>query len=694
MSSSIVLRAALLAGFLGSGLFAQDSGAKQRDLTLESVEKLKTPPVVPRGYAVVIGVSNYKNLSPNQNLLFAEKDAENFYSALISKEAGNMEFENVKKLIGPAATLQNIREALEVWLPSHAQEADRAVVYFVGHGMTDPQGRGYLAPYDLDLKHVSDTGYSMQKLGEVVSKSVKARWKMLIMDACHSGKVSVDTSADRLNESLRGLPQGFLTLASSRASEVSYEDPALAGGNGVFTYFLVKGWLGEADDSPTDGVVTADELISYAEREVRNYTRGSNGKVQSPVDMGDFPDNMILGFSPTKRTSLVAKLPQLSNGTLMVEVNLDNVQIFVDDKQYGVAGKDKAFPIPGLASGSHTVRGVRMGYEPVSVDVNVVPGSTQTVSLHLLYQRTVKPQAKADYDQAVAIWQRSQASPSDLTKASGLLTAALKEQPDFSRAALELCRVQQKQDQTSVALKSCKRAVDLDPDFVEARVQTGGILMESGDYQEAVRQLQQAATQDPHDSMVASTLAEALYLADRPQEAEQAAGKALALDANSGQAYLMRAEARRAQKNFDGAVEDYQKVLKLEEYGSSTLRKVAFFAIGTGMTKHRSGIQFLYRAHKAAAYYGLCAAEIGKADYLRAIKYCQNSLATEHDDPDSYVLLGECYTLLFNSDNRPDYLSDAERSFQSALRINPNMDQAAIVRKKVKEIQELKAVVH
>ena len=64
-------------------------------LDRESIEKLKTPPVVPRGYAVVIGVSNYKNLSPNQNLLFAEKDAENFYSALISKEAGNMEFENV-----------------------------------------------------------------------------------------------------------------------------------------------------------------------------------------------------------------------------------------------------------------------------------------------------------------------------------------------------------------------------------------------------------------------------------------------------------------------------------------------------------------------------------------------------------------------------------------------------------------------
>ncbi|MEI9975916.1 MAG: hypothetical protein WDO73_29955 [Ignavibacteriota bacterium] len=100
------------------------------------------------------------------------------------------------------------------------------------------------------------------------------------------------------------------------------------------------------------------------------------------------------------------------------------------------------------------------------------------------------------------------------------------------------------------------------------------------------------------------------------------------------------------------------------------------------MSKHRTGIQFLYRAHKAAAYYGLCAAEVGKADYMRAIKYCRNSLATEHDDPDSYVLLGECYTLLFNSDNRAEYLSNAESNFLSALKINPNMDQAAVVRRR------------
>ncbi len=63
--------------------------------------------------------------------------------------------DNVKKLIGPQATLANIRDALEVWLPSKVQESDRVVVFFVGHGVTDKDGHGYLAPYDIDPRHSS-----------------------------------------------------------------------------------------------------------------------------------------------------------------------------------------------------------------------------------------------------------------------------------------------------------------------------------------------------------------------------------------------------------------------------------------------------------------------------------------------------------------------------------------------------------
>jgi tetratricopeptide (TPR) repeat protein len=689
----VVLVAALAGGL---ALAQQKSDpVKARDMSmvrLGTPEELKTPLRVPRGYAVVIGISKHKNLAPEANLAFAEKDAENFYSALISKEAGNLEFENVKKLIGPLATLQNIRDALEVWLPSRAQEADRVVVYFVGHGVADQDGRGYLVPYDIDPKRLAETAYPMQRLGEVFSKNVRAKWKMLVLDACHSGKVTVESTPSRVNESLRGLPQGFLTLTSSRASEQSFEDPELAGGNGLFSYFLVRGWMGEADDDPRDGVVTADELVNYVQREVKNYAK-ARGRQQSPLDFGDFPNEMILGFSPTVREKLTVDLPQLSNGSLVIEANLADVEVFIDDKRYGTSGPDHPLRVPGLASGVHKVRGVRMGYDPVSLEVNVIPGGEQTVSLRLLHQRTVKQAAKLLYDQGVAIWERSRASPSDLRKAADAFSRALKGDSSYSKAALELCRVQQALDDTAAALKSCLRAIEIDPDYVEARSMAGALLMESGDYPEAVRQLQQAATEDPQSTFVASLLAEALFLADRPQDAEQSANRAIKLDGASGQAYLVRGEARRVQGNFDEAIEDYHRAIGVQEFRSGVLRTAAFWAIGTGMRKHRSGTQFLYRSQKASAYYGLCAAEIGRDNYLRAVRYCQNSLSTERDDPDTLVLLAECYTRLFNDDPRRAYLLEAKSNLESALRINPNAEQARVLRQKLKEIIEFLGVV-
>jgi tetratricopeptide (TPR) repeat protein len=682
----------LVCGALAAA-FAQQPAAppvNSRDLTvvpLSPADKLKAPVQVPRGYAVVIGVSKYKNLSDKQNLLFAESDAENVYRTLISKEGGNFEFENVKKLVGPQATVANIRNALEVWLPSQAHENDRAVVFFVGHGVTDQKGRGYIAPYDLDPQQLDKTAYPMDRLGEVFSKQVKARWKVLLMDACHSGKVTIDSTPESVNESLRGLPQGFLTMTSSRASEQSFEDPALAGGNGVFSYFLARGWEGAADED-NDGVVTADELVDYVRREVRNYT-GERGFKQNPSELGDFPDNFVLGFSPQRRQKITASLPQLSNGKLVIEVNLDGVQVDIDEHPYGTASPASPLPVPGLASGKHVVRGVRMGYEPVSVEVNVAPGSVQTVTLRLLRQRVAKPAAKVLYDQGQSIWLKSGASPSDLRQAADLFARAFKEDATYSQAALGLCRVREAQDQISEALKSCRRAIEIDPDYVEARTMTGVLLMESGDYPEAVREIQQAAAQEPRSSVSQSLLAEALYLADRPKEAEDAAVKALSLNPSSGQAFLLRGEARRAQMKFEDAIEDYNHALHAEEFGSSVARKAAYWIIGTGMQKHRSGYQFLYRSQKASAFYGLCASELGRESYLRAVYYCKQSLGAEKDDPDTLVLLAECYARLFNRDNSREYLLEARNNIDSALRINPNIDKAADLRKRETEIDEI-----
>jgi len=161
---------------------------------------------IPRGYAVVIGVARYQNLSETQQLQFAERDAEAIYSTLISTEGGNFRAENVHKLIGSKATLTNIRKELEEWLPGIAKEEDRVVVYFAGHGFVGG-GQAYLAPYDLEPGSISTTGYPMAALSSVFGSKIKARWKVLLTDACHSGAINPEADVQTINRSLMNLNQ-------------------------------------------------------------------------------------------------------------------------------------------------------------------------------------------------------------------------------------------------------------------------------------------------------------------------------------------------------------------------------------------------------------------------------------------------------------------------------------------------------
>jgi uncharacterized caspase-like protein len=247
----------------------QQTGSK--DLTPTRLpESTPTTPGAPRAYALVIGIAKYENLDPSQNLRFTETDADAIYRTLISKEGGAFPSENVHLLVGSKATLANMHYELEKWLPSVAtQPNDRVVVYFSGHGFVK-DGKGYLAPWDVDTKKPDATGYPMALLGSILANKVAAHSKLLLVDACHAGKITAETTDDAVVDQLHQLPKSLITFTSTRAAERSYEDPKLSTGFGLFTYFLVQGLTGNADNDPCDGVITADELVEYVRGEVRS----------------------------------------------------------------------------------------------------------------------------------------------------------------------------------------------------------------------------------------------------------------------------------------------------------------------------------------------------------------------------------------------------------------------------------------
>ena len=172
----------------------------EKDVT--PVAPAKPSVQIPRSYALVIGIAKYKNLPAPQQLQYPERDAEAIYSILISPEGGNFRAENVHTLIGAKATLATIRRELEEWLPSVAKEDDRVLIYFAGHGFVVGGQRVPGALRSSTRTTSRRPAIRWTTLGSVFGGKIKAKWKVLLTDACHSGAITPDDDVQTINRSL------------------------------------------------------------------------------------------------------------------------------------------------------------------------------------------------------------------------------------------------------------------------------------------------------------------------------------------------------------------------------------------------------------------------------------------------------------------------------------------------------------
>ena len=290
---------------------------------------------IPRSYALVIGIAKYKNLPDSAQLAYPNRDAQDIYTTLISAEGGQFPAENVHELIDEKATIANIRHELEVWLPSVTKDDDRVLIYFAGHGFVS-RGEAYLASYDIDLHNIANTAYPMTALGQDIGGKIKGKWKVLITDACHSGAITPESDRAQVNQTLLDLQKSLFSLTASRDREQSFESENWGGGHGIFTYYVIKGLEGEADTNG-DGVVSADELAEYVHTNVRLATQ----EQQNPTsERGSFDPNMVLAYNPSHVKA--ANLPPPQFGSLIIESNMDDTEIWVDGKSAGIGEQGNA----------------------------------------------------------------------------------------------------------------------------------------------------------------------------------------------------------------------------------------------------------------------------------------------------------------------------------------------------------------
>ena len=654
---------------------------KERDLNYEkdapgtASKPLENSAVqIPRSYAVVIGIGNYKNLAAKDQLRFAERDAEAIFSILISQEGGRFPRENVHMLTGAKATLADLKRELETWLPAAAKEDDRVVIYFAGHGFVSPtEGKGYLAPYDLDPNNIAGTGYPMETLGKVAGSKIKAKWKVLLTDACHSGAIRPEADTATINRGLQELDRSLFSLTASRDREVSFESPEWGGGHGIFTYYVVKGLEGAADES-RDGIVTADELGEYVRRNVREASKGR----QNPTsERASYDPNMVLAYNPSGAAP--GQPPAPKDGGLIIEVNRDGVEVFVDDKSVGVVSKNAPLRLPGLAPGVHRIKGVHMGFEQDGPREEVVyPGQESTVSLKLLIARR-RPRAAVDaFDKGFDKYKRG-----EYKDAVEQFQTALKADAKYSQAALYLARTYQGMFNLDEAEKYFNLAIALQPDYVEARASYGGMLLDRGNYDESIRQLYTATQKDKDNSLSFYLLAQALRIKELYPDSIEAARRAIQLTPNIGDPHFWLAESLRMSGQYKDAVDSYNTYLRLSDFDTKLAGQLNYYVLGylAGFGKKRKeGRRDLWSELRSMAYIGICNCQYKLGDFDAAISNCQRALRYDSHDPYAHYLLGLSFMRRADKANTLEPLPAARRHFRAMLEANPDLSESGSAR--------------
>ena len=212
--------------------------------------------------------------------------------------------------------------------------------------------------------------------------------------------------------------------------------------------------------------VTADELAEYTRYNVRQATKAQ----QTPTsDRGSFDPNMPLSYIPTILSEGAQQRPD-QFGTLIFESNMDEVEVFVDGESSGLVNKGKPLRLPGLRPGSHSIKAVRMGYEPDGPREEMVyPGQTTTVTIKILYARRRDKAALDELDKGIELYNKG--FENNYRKAAAHFEKALAIDPKYSQAALYLGRAYSALFEYKQSEAAYRKALEIDPDYLEARAE-------------------------------------------------------------------------------------------------------------------------------------------------------------------------------------------------------------------------------
>lgn len=210
-------------------------------------------------YLVSVGIADYPGT--RRDLRISDNDANT-----VAKVFNATKDATVKVLVNAEATKSDLLSAMYAVF-ANAESDDAVILFFSGHGAP-----GSFTCYDGALAY--------QSIFQVL-KGCKASKKIIIADACYSGKMRTTNKQIASYNS-----QSLMLFLSSRTNEVSQETQFK---NSMFTIFLERGLRGGADTNK-DRRISARELYDFVHQGVIE----ASGSRQHPVMWGKFDNDMTV----------------------------------------------------------------------------------------------------------------------------------------------------------------------------------------------------------------------------------------------------------------------------------------------------------------------------------------------------------------------------------------------------------------
>lgn len=315
--------------------------------------------------AIIVGVSNYKYL-PKLN--YAHRDALAFREYLMSENGGFVKETNIKTFTNVEVTKSNFWINGWTWLKNKdLKEGDKLFLYFAGHGDASSSDEYYILGHD--CSNTDAANYNMSsaiemylvksRIKEFLQKKVKV---FLIIDACRSNELPGGTTGN--NNFIKSILEdhnGEVKMFATSPNKPAYETQNELGGNGLFTYYLLKGLNGEAKRDHSYEITLAD-IQEYVKPNVRKASNNqqipsfccdeNNYLVINKVVGNTVPTLTSLNFSEKESTKRSLSLSNSFVGAK--DVQLNNTKIQTDSvyedlmKQVNQTNKESLFKTEAL----------------------------------------------------------------------------------------------------------------------------------------------------------------------------------------------------------------------------------------------------------------------------------------------------------------------------------------------------------